>query len=462
MKDRFWIYKRTFDMDIGPYEFFVYGFLVSIADGGTVRISLTNLAERLKISRRRVIYALQKLQQQRMIQIQTRTGKPNTYALTSQDEWCIKCIRVVHEMHHHSDEITDKGHEVVHQMHHHTDDGVGKSPFMNTSSYDKITNGGKTIEAQGLEEVVHEMHHSTDDDQKVVHKMHHPPKGEGGETLEHQGLEEVVHEMHHYNSGSTSTNTVRTYNIYDDDENKYIYNHHNIHHNISGSISTNTIRTCREEKSSCMNTSSYCGKGKNPSKGKKPSAFVNSAAARERNNGLSSYVEMARKWNLQTLSPEQAAFFLLNSRLSPEITEKEILKADRSDVIRNPIGYLISVLMVNTKKAKHKELLLVERQDPDPAPDEKQSPEVEKFLNEVAEKLSVDVSQEPFKAKRKKLAKAIFKKILSKEDRESILRNIENVPQNMKEEVAVALIWAKYLREEKEGIKKRMLERALV
>ena len=119
-----------------------------------------------------------------------------------------------------------------------------------------------------------------------------------------------------------------------------------------------------------------------------------------RSTNLEELLEEVRTWDLERLSPEQAVFFILNSPLNGKIVEKEIRKADRNTRIRNPVGYLIDTLQVDTKKAVHRELLLVEREEAEEASEDDQGYDWRKLwerkvrkIRTIAGKYGIDIPE---------------------------------------------------------------------
>lgn len=304
----FWMDNKVFDVGLDPYEFFVYAFLVRIADRGSeiARISTRNLAKRLGISRQRAINALRRLEKLNMIQIKPQLGKngnrqANMYVLTSQDEWVVyqkdqgwstRKTRVVYEI--------DQG-------------GLRERPG-------------------------------------VVYEIDHPPTKEDGRTLDNQGEDK------------TGEKASKIYN----NKNLYINNHHH-QYKESGKVDDGGDAKKEEfsvsRKGSAPTTTngdSFSGSGENNSHPLKPSAFLrkNSAAS-----GLAEgeperiYDELRAKWDkylrdieLERLTLAQAIFFLENSALPPKQTLEAILRDDRNPNIKNPVGTLYSTLPLKDDK----------------------------------------------------------------------------------------------------------------
>ncbi len=406
----FWLDNEVFELKLKHTTFVVYCFLVRIADRGSevACISIRKMAKLLGMSPWTVQKAIKELENLNMIRKSERKTEKgnkiaNLYKLTSKEEWVCQNL---------AQGVPENGTGVCQKM------------------------------AQG------------------VPKNGTPRESDRAEMTDSQKVDD------------TDLFPINTYkDQYINKDQYYIDQQHNM-------CAAETERDFSEEnenkiqayEKTMLNSRNKTLKAKSPKK-KKPSALKNFTAAEERAE-VKNLVETAKKWGLQTLSPEQAAFFLLNSKLSPEITEKAILKADRDEKIYNPVGYLIDALMINTKKAKHKELLLMEKKEervgekveespPDPTELEVE-PEVEEFLNNLAKELNINIAQEPFKVKREKLAKAIFEKIFSEKAREKVLKDIEDAPGNLKEEIFIALIWSRYLRTLQDDMKRRMLEGVLV
>ena len=298
----FWLDNQVFDMGLDPYEFFVYAFLVRIADRGSeiARISTRNLAKKLGISRQRAINAIRKLEKLNMIRVKPQQGKngnrqANMYILTSQEEW------------------------VVYQK------DQGWSTRKTRVVYE--------IDQGGLR-----------DRPGVVYEIDHPPEKEGGETLERQG------------DNGSGEKASRIYNI----KNLYINNHHHQNKGENGKVDDGGARKEKtlvsREDNTTTNTDGdhFPGSGKNNSRSIKPSASLRENSAAGKLAGAEPqqiYKGLRAKWDkhlkdieLERLTIAQAIFFLENSALSPEQTLEAILRDDRNPNIKNPVGTLYSTL----------------------------------------------------------------------------------------------------------------------
>ena len=90
----FWLDNEVFEVDLDPYSFKVYAYLVRIADrcSEVATISTRKLAEKLKMSRQRVRKALKTLEEKGLIIKKQRVSEngnyyANLYILTDKESW---------------------------------------------------------------------------------------------------------------------------------------------------------------------------------------------------------------------------------------------------------------------------------------------------------------------------------------------------------------------------------------
>ena len=170
-----------------------------------------------------------------------------------------------------------------------------------------------------------------------------------------------------------------------------------------------------------------------------------------KSTNLGELLEEVRTWDLERLSPEQAVFFILNSPLNGKIVEKEIRKADRNTRIRNPVGYLIDTLQVDTKKAVHRELLLVEREEAEEASEDDQGYDWRKLwerkvrkIRTIAGKYGIDIPEPESEKEAHEILRRIQRIVAEKADiPEEIWEKARELARGNKDmEVSFALSFA--------------------
>ena len=402
----FWLDNEIFDMELDPYSFMVYAYLVRIADRASevASISLRKMEKALCISRKKLIKALRELEEKGMVIKKQRKGEKgnyysNIYILTSKEDW------------HYPKGGPSRSTGVVSTGNH---GGVSWKPGVVS-----VGNHG------GLQEKP-------------------PPSFEEAKNLENQREEIDTKRPIKNNKNQKNINNQKSSPPYIErsdgggDENESFLNE--------------KIPRKGNRASKKSNSSNGSKRDKGISNLKKSSAGGRS----ELENPEEVLKRLKEKWgkllegqSFKRLTTEQVIFFLENSALSPEETLAIVKKDDENPKIENPVGTLYKSLPM--KDEKYRWLLKYEGANKEEAKGWR-----EKFRKklQMLEAMGVKIkkvrdpkTEEEAEEILQNIRKKLYKKVLSKLSDEEI-KEIEKqigVPKEdpMYEEMRMAFILGK-------------------
>jgi len=302
----FWLDNEIFDMELDPYSFMVYAYLVRIADRASevASISLRKMAKNLGLSKEKVRRSLRELERKGMVIRKQRKGEKgnyysNIYILTSKEDW-------------HYPEA--KG-------------GFSQKPEV---GYDMAHGGLSRSTGVGYDIAQGGLSDST------------PPSFEKAKNLENQREEIDTKPPIKNNKNQKNINNQKSSPPYIEE---------------SDGGGDEDKRSLNEKIPIKGNRASKKSNGSK--KGKESLNLKNSSAGgcSELENPEEVLKRLKEKWgkllegqSFKRLTTEQVIFFLENSALSPEETLAIVKKDDKNPKIENPVGTLYKSLPLKGEK----------------------------------------------------------------------------------------------------------------